>query len=211
MMMKQQHKKSLWLSAAVLVVLALCRPAAADHAADSGKIAGAKPQHPPFSDFQILINRSMFAVSNKAAPDASKDASMQAPPSQTVRLMGAWLEGDRAVALFEETPGNASQALAPGGFVAGYILQDICTDAIVLCNGQGELELKVGESLGKGEDGSWTPIAQSSPGPPAATTAAPPKASPAPMVTEATGQGPESADNTSPALRKKRRGFSRRK
>lgn len=110
---------------------------------------------PTFEAFRILIERNIFDASRKPLVGASSDTDALMPPSQTLRLMGTWIEGDHRVALFEGMPEQTHQTLEEGGEVAGYHIERIRADAVVLSVASGNTELRVGACLAKGQDGAW--------------------------------------------------------
>lgn len=198
------------LASVMLAALVLCCLAAAGNAANPMKPENTKPQHPAFDEFRVIIDRNMFATSNKSASGASQEPPAAEPLSQTLRLMGTWIRGDQARALFEESPGNAVKTVEFGDFIADCMVLNICADAIVLHNEQGDIEVPLGASLGKAENGLWTLIDKAAPDPPAAVKAAAPQTAPAQVVTSNAGQKPESDDRTGRKLRKSDRVIHRR-
>jgi hypothetical protein len=179
---------SRWLSLAVLAAALPCFLTAAEDATEPNKPATVKAQHPPFEDFRVIIDRNMFGTANKAAPGAPDAASQEQQYSQTVRLIGTWIEGDEAEALFESNPGQEIEKLEYGDSIAEYTVMAICTETVALHSNQGDIELKVGSGLGKEGDGPWTLIEQVPPVGAAAVTATPPQSPPPPAATTNTGQ-----------------------
>jgi hypothetical protein len=112
---------------------------------------------PEFDTFHLLIDRNIFSASRGTPAEDELDAEGAKAFSESARLMGTWLEGDRAVALFEGMPGNTHQTLGRNGVIAGYQIDDIRTDGVTLYNDENTMELQVGSGLAKIDD-SWTVV-----------------------------------------------------
>ena len=129
-------------------------------AAWSDEAKPAPSKHPEFNTYRILMDRNAFDATrnSKAKRDAQADAAAPPPPPQTLRLLGTWIEGDDASALFEGDGASPREGVKRGGTLAGYTVEDIRTDAVVLRKDQETVELKVGSGLEKGKDDKWSVV-----------------------------------------------------
>lgn len=151
-------------------VVLICGATRAEDKQESTPAAtSASKKLPAFDEFHILIERNIFDASRKPWAGASAAADASAPPPQTWRLMGTWLENDHAVALFEGMPSATHATLERGAEVAGgYHVQEIGTNGIVLNKDQEASELRVGAGLAKTETGAWSVVDTVAPPPDAA-------------------------------------------
>lgn len=117
-------------------------------------------KYPDFETYKILVERNAFDATrnSKAKRDAQANASAPPPPRQTLRLLGTWIDSENASALFEGDGTTPREGVKRGGTIAGYTVEDIRTDAVVLRKDQETLELRVGSGLEKGENDKWTMV-----------------------------------------------------
>ena len=120
----------------------------------------APPKRPEFDAFRILIDRNAFDAtrSSKAKREAQENADAPPPPAQTLRLLGTWIDSENASALFEGDGASPREGVKRGGTIAGYNVEDIRTDAVVLRKDQATIELRVGAGLEKGKDETWSVV-----------------------------------------------------
>jgi hypothetical protein len=192
----RNHPVRRWVFSISLVALLFCGLGATDNSPEPQKSDDAKTQHPPFEAFHILIERNIFGTKNQSAPDTAQNAPNANPYAHTIRLMGTWIEGERAQALFEENPGNLCRILEPGQSIAEYVVQTICTNTVVLHNGQGDVELPVGAGLGQNDAGQWTLTEHVSPAQLPKKTGTTSQTAPAQAITIDNGQQSGTAKKT---------------
>jgi hypothetical protein len=150
----KRHRRQSAIGGVFLAVALLPCLAHAEDAAQPPGHPGPASKAPPFDTFRIITERNIFDATRAPFGDASGDAAGP-PPTQTLRLMGTWIEGERTVALFESGPDGSHETLGRGGTLAGYSVEAIRTDAVVLRNEQGAIGIRVGGGLAKEADGQW--------------------------------------------------------
>jgi hypothetical protein len=168
----------------------------------------AVPQkRPDFDVFRIIVERNIFDPTRKPGGAPVKDAPPPADaPQQTVRLMGTWLRDDHALALFEGSGDVPREGLEEGASIAGYRIAEVRTDAVVLANDQGKIELHVGAGLARKGEGTWAVVENPVTSQPTADSA---KATESKQGGEAAGQqttpGNKAPDDALEKLRERRR------
>lgn len=122
---------------------------------EDGKTAPSK--YPAFDKYKILVERNAFDATrtSRAKREAQDNAAVPPPPPQALRLLGTWIDGENASALFEGDGANPREGVKRGDNLVGYTIEEIRADAVVLRKDQETLEIRVGSGIEKGSDEKW--------------------------------------------------------
>lgn len=139
---------------AVLLLLCLLAIAPSSTASDeAGRGTG-------FEAFRILVDRNIFNHNRKPAPQPGGAARAQqdyvAPQAaDRLALVGALIDEFGAVAFFSGSKAEYQGVTKQGDSIAGFVIEKIESERIVLrCNGI-ETVLAVGTSMEREEGGEW--------------------------------------------------------
>jgi len=154
MSMRRYARNAYCIVSVLLTLGPLSGPAVPEEPAQAETPQNAPLKTPALDEFRILIDRNIFDAGRGTSSGLAGQEESTAPP-KTLRLMGTWLEGDCALALFEAIPEGDQTSLECGGSIAGYAVADIGAHQVMLRNDRGTLELPVGAGLVKEENGNW--------------------------------------------------------
>ena len=124
------------------------------------RVASYVSKAPSFDTFRILLDRNIFSskrVGKSTEAAAAKQLAAK-PPSDVLRLMGTYLTPERTLALFEGTADVPGGGVNVGDSIAGYHLEQVRVDGVVLANAQGKIEIRVGAGLTKNDAGAWSVV-----------------------------------------------------
>jgi hypothetical protein len=134
------------LFAAVLLVLASV-PDVGRAEDDLSSVSG-------FESFRIVLERNIFDPNRR--PLQPEDFSVpKEPPADRVALIGVLISEGGAVAFFESPKPEYNLDVKQGETIAGFQVAGIRTDYLTLVRDGRQMELPVGSSLSKQDDGEW--------------------------------------------------------
>ena len=130
---------------------------------------GAAPSEPSavpghdFASFKLIPERNIFNASRSAGSGPAGNGEVKkAARVETLTLVGTMLyeAGEKGpYAFFEGSSAEYRQVLTSGKSIAGYTLAEIGRGGIRLDAGDQRLEVRVGTSLRREEEGPWQVIA----------------------------------------------------
>lgn len=119
--------------------------------------AASQPAKLDFNSFKLIADRNIFD-GNRSGQTISSTRSSS--PSRSVRitsftLVGTLISAKGATAFFDGTDGSYQKVLKSGESIAGFEVKSIVPAGVRLLEGTNEMDLRVGNSMRREDQGLW--------------------------------------------------------
>lgn len=122
---------------------------------------------PDFDSFEIVLSRNIFDPNRREGRDSEESRTYEEPVRYsepiTVSLLGTMLRGNEAIAFVSGSEVGSATEAGNGAVLAGHKITAIRADGISLEENGTKVDLPVGSSLAKDEDGVTITTGVSSP------------------------------------------------
>jgi hypothetical protein len=114
------------------------------------------PVRPDYASFRVVIERNIFNASRSGRqPTRERESPRRPARTDSFGLVGTMLYENGAVAFFDGSSADYRQALKPGGVIAGFQLETVRTDGVILRRESNTFELLLGAQMRRDDGGEW--------------------------------------------------------